>query len=209
MDYPEQPSLWPHYLGEFIVNSLEDLNRPEYVSPNLYHPECVCDACDLWDEYCDPSNATLNNSWHQEQRERFEKFILKKRPIEPSTPVLPKVARVYVKAISRPLQECNCSVCLGELVRQVTFHIKCGEQMILQAKHCQMIRDILLAQVSDSVICTGQKQRWFHLGGNNSIFEVQYDNQKQELLLKITSTSDDALDVFQNMEQHKRENVQF
>lgn len=94
------------YLGEFLINDLDELNSSDYDKIKIYHGQCMCIGCVVWND------------------KMFQYLISSKRPFTPETILLNNINSIKVNARSTPVNDCSdtCTRC-QELHTEIDFTV--------------------------------------------------------------------------------------
>jgi len=94
------------YLGEFLINDQDELNSSDYDKLKIYHNQCMCIGCVIWDD------------------KMFQHLISSKRPFTPDTILLNNINSIKVNARSTPINDCSdtCVRC-QELHTNIDFTV--------------------------------------------------------------------------------------
>lgn len=83
------------YLGEFLINNMDEMNSDDYNEIKIYHNQCMCVGCVVWND------------------NMFQRLISSKKPFTDDTILLPNIKSINVNARSTPVNDCsdNCIQC--------------------------------------------------------------------------------------------------
>jgi len=119
------------YLGEFLINDIDELNSPDYNKLKIYHNQCMCIGCVVWND------------------KMFQLLISNKRPFTPDTVLLNNINYIDINARSSPVNDCSetCVRC-QQLHTEVNFTVNTNGT--LRYIDFQTIRDKLKTYTVES-----------------------------------------------------------
>jgi len=95
------------YLGEFLINDINEMNLDDYNEIKIYHNQCMCIGCVVWND------------------NMFKLLISNKKPFTDNTILLPDIRSIRVNALSTPVNDCseNCIKC-QDLHLEINFNVE-------------------------------------------------------------------------------------